>query len=138
MLKRFVHEQTEYKITRLIARGGMALVYEAQQLGVEGFGKTVAIKMILEDISNDPVFREMFIGEAKLVADLVHQNIAQIYQLGKHKASYYMVMEYLSGKTLDEFNARHRQLNWRVPNDLGVFVASRVCRGLEYAHAQRP
>jgi serine/threonine-protein kinase len=67
----------------------------------------------------------------------VHQNIAQIYQLGKHEASYFMVMEYLSGKTVDEFITRHKQLSWRVPVDLGVFIVSRVCRGLEYAHRKK-
>ncbi|GAB4150979.1 MAG: hypothetical protein Kow00107_01550 [Planctomycetota bacterium] len=136
-MKKIRIAETEYDIARTIARGGMAVVYEARQLGVEGFAKTVALKMILEEISSDPAFREMFIGEAKLVADLVHQNIAQIYQLGKHEGSYFMVMEFLSGKTVDEFITRHKQLGWRVPVDLGVFVISRVCRGLEYAHRKR-
>ncbi len=137
MLKVIRIAKTEYEIVRTIARGGMAIVYEARQLGVEGFAKTTAIKMILEEYSKDPVFREMFIGEAKLVADLVHQNITQIYQLGKLEDSYFMVMEFLSGKTVEDFINRHKQLNWRVPINLGVFVISRICRGLEYAHRKR-
>ena len=137
MLEIIKIDETIYEIVRTVARGGMAIVYEARQLGVEGFAKTVAIKMILEDYSNDPAFREMFVGEAKLVADLVHQNIAQIYQLGRHGNSYFMVMEFLSGKTVAEFTARHKQLNWQVPIELGVFIISRICRGLEYAHRKR-
>ncbi|MFA4985381.1 MAG: serine/threonine-protein kinase [Candidatus Brocadiia bacterium] len=137
MQKKINTPETAYEIVRCIARGGMAVVYEARQLGVEGFAKTVAIKMILENICKDPEFKEMFVGEAKLVADLVHQNIAQIYQLVDYGGSYFMVMEFLSGKTVDEFNSRHKQLGWKVPQDLAVFVASRVCRGLEYAHRKR-
>ncbi len=137
MLEIIKIDETIYEIVRTVARGGMAIVYEARQLGVEGFAKTVAIKMILEDYSNDPAFREMFVGEAKLVADLVHQNIAQIYQLGRHENSYFMVMEFLSGKTVADFVARHKQLNWQVPIELGVFIISRICRGLEYAHRKR-
>jgi serine/threonine-protein kinase len=88
-------------------------------------------------VSADPQFTEMFIGEAKLVADLVHQYIVQIYQLGKTGSTFYMAMEYVNGVNLDEFMRRHRERGYNVPVDLVTYVISRVCRGLEYAHAKR-
>ena len=127
----------KYEIVRPIAKGGMGVVYEAIQHGVEGFRKTVAIKVILEEYSKDPEFVEMFIGEAKLVADLVHQNIVQIYQLGKMADYYYIVMEYINGVNLKEFMEQHQKQGKKVPVDLAAFIVSRVCRGLEYAHNKK-
>jgi serine/threonine-protein kinase len=79
----------------------------------------------------------MFIGEAKLVANLVHQNIVQIYKLGKIGNTFYIAMEYVLGINLQEFMNRHIELGLKVPIDLAAFILSRVCRGLEYAHSKR-
>lgn len=126
-----------FTLTRKIADGGMGSVYEAVLHGPEGFRKVVAIKMILEKYSTDPDFIQMFIGEAKLVADLVHQNIVQIYQLGTLGNLYYMAMEYINGINLQQFMSHHREIGREVPLEIGVFIISRVCRGLEYAHKKR-
>ncbi|RME02817.1 MAG: serine/threonine protein kinase [Planctomycetota bacterium] len=115
----------------------MGIVYEAIQHGIEGFRKTVALKIIQEEFSNDAEFVEMFIGEAKLVADLVHQNIVQIYQLGKMAHSYYIAMEYINGVDLKKFIDRHIELKRQVPPDIAAFIISRICRGLEYAHKKK-
>lgn len=127
----------KFEIAREIAKGGMGTVYEAIQHGVEGFQKTVALKVILREYSRDPEFVEMFIGEAKLVADLVHQNIVQIYQLGKMRSYYYLAMEYINGFNLKQFIERHQTLGREIPIELAAFVISRVCRGLEYAHNKK-
>jgi len=82
-MQAFLNDNLKFRLVRELAEGGMGSVYEVQQFGAEGFEKTMAIKVILEDFANDDEFKEMFIGEAKLVADLVHQNIVQIYQLGE-------------------------------------------------------
>lgn len=123
-------------IVRTIAKGGMGHVYQAVQHGVEGFAKTVAVKTILERYSGDEEFVRMFIGEAKLVADLVHQNIVQVYHLGRASGILYIVMEYVEGVNLREILARQAEAGRRLPLELAAFVASRVCRGLEYAHKQ--
>jgi serine/threonine-protein kinase len=78
----------------------------------------------------------MFIGEAKLVADLVHPNIVQIYQLGKKGRNYYIAMEFINGRNLMQLMRRNFQLERNVPIDLSTFIVSRVCRGLEYAHSK--
>ncbi len=115
----------------------MGSVYEAILSGSEGFEKQITIKTIRERFTGDEDFVDMFIGEAKLVADLVHQNIVQIYKLGRIKNTFYIAMEYVHGVNLQEFMARHLELGQKVPTDLGAFIVSRICRGLEYAHSKR-
>lgn len=127
-------DHTRYRPVRVIAEGGMGTVYEAIQYGAEGFEKTIALKTILEEYSRDTEFVEMFIGEAKLVADLVHQNIVQIYQLGKHGNQYYIAMEFIHGLNLEKFMDTHFDQDKPIPTDICTFLISRVCRGLEYAH----
>jgi serine/threonine-protein kinase len=136
MLLKLESEQI-YHLTRLIARGGMGSVYVAEQLGEAGFTKTVAIKMIRRRLAQDPVFIERFIAEAKLVADLVHENIVQVHNLQLAGGEHFMVMEYVDGVTLEKFIARHVSQSVPLPIDLGAFITSRICRGLEYAHAAR-
>ncbi len=126
-----------YELVQPIAEGGMGVVYEACQKGVDHFRKTVAIKVIREEYSAIPEFRSNFVGEARLVADLIHTNIVQTYHLGAFGTQYYMVMEYVKGVNLEEFNYQHRLLGRTVPADVAVFIVSRVCRGLAYAHAKR-
>ncbi len=112
----------------------MGCVYEAEQLGVEGFVKRVAIKTINDKHLDNPDFISRFIGEAKLVANLVHPNIVQIYQLDKYSGGYYIAMEYISGITCSELLSLHRGLGISTPIDYITFIISRIARGLEYAH----
>src|SRR5690606_31499269 len=63
-----IEDTNTFKLVCKIAEGGMGAVYEATQMGSDGFAKRMAIKTILEDFSNNEEFVEMFIGEAKLVA----------------------------------------------------------------------
>ena len=81
----------------------MGLVYEAVQSGIGGFRKVVAIKLIREEYSSIEEFRNNFIGEAKLVADLIHTNIVQTYHLGRINEQYFMTMEFVTGWNLEEF-----------------------------------
>lgn len=114
----------------------MGIVYEALQRGSGNFTKRVAIKLIREEYSAIEEFRSNFIGEARLVSDLIHTNIVQTYHLGEVGGQYFMTMEYVRGVNLEQFLDRHRLLERQVPVDLAVFIVSRVCRGLAYAHAK--
>ena len=126
----------QYRLLRLLAEGGMGRVFLAEQFGSSGFSKTVAIKIIHRDLVDEKMFRELFIGEAKLTADLIHENIVQVYQLVEYKQSYGIVMEYLHGTTLDGINDRLDEINDYCPPELGAFVISRVARALAYAHTK--
>lgn len=134
-LKKLDHE-INYRLVRRLAEGGMGIVYEGQQHGVDKFSKTVAIKLIREEYSNIKEFRSNFIGEAKLVADLIHTNIVQTYHLGEIEGQYSIIMEYVNGINLEEFHFKHLSLGIPVPVDLAVFIVSRICRGLAYAHTK--
>ena len=128
---------TEYCLQRKIATGGMGAIYAADQYGVDGFVKRVALKLLRKELSESKEFVSMFIGEARLVSGLVHQNIVQIYQLGKFENNYFIAMEYIDGIDLEQFMTRHAQLKRSIPIELCVYIVSRICRGLEYAHNKR-
>ena len=84
----------------------MGIVYEAQQIGTRGFVKRVAIKVIRERYAAQPEFIENFIGEAKLVADLIHTNIVQTYHLGDIGGGCFICMELIRGVNLEQFAQR--------------------------------
>jgi serine/threonine protein kinase len=129
-----IFNELHYKLVNTIAEGGMGVVYEARQMGTGQFSKRVAIKLIREEYSQIDEFRQNFIGEARLVADLIHTNIVQTYHLGQISGLYFMTMEYVDGITLDDFLQRHTQTAQAIPVDLAAFIVSRICRGLSYAH----
>jgi len=131
-----IFSELHYEMTRKVAEGGMGVVYEAEQLGVGNFRKVVAVKLIREEYSAIEQFQNNFIGEARLVADLIHTNIVQTYHLGMVGGQYFMVMEFVRGIHLEQFIDQHRKVGRSVPIDLAAFIVSRVARGLTYAHAK--
>src|SRR5882724_5534516 len=122
---------------RKVADGGMGVVYEAEQLGAGRFRKVVAVKLIREEYSAIEEFQKNFIGEARLVADLIHTNIVQTYHLGQVGGQYFMVMEFVRGVNLEQLLERHRSIKRQMPVDIAAFIISRVARGLAYAHQKR-
>lgn len=136
-LPKIITDNVRYELLRPIAQGGMGSVYEAVQYGASGFRKRVAIKIIREEYASMPLFRKNFMGEAQLVADLVHANIVQIYHLAHYRNRYLMVMEYVNGKNLEQFNLQHCALGARVPCKIAAFIMSRVTRALLHAHRQK-
>jgi eukaryotic-like serine/threonine-protein kinase len=131
-----IFNELHYEMTRKIADGGMGVVYEAHQLGAGNFRKVVAVKLIREEYSAIEEFQNNFIGEARLVADLIHTNIVQTYHLGQVGGQYFMVMEFVRGVNLEQFLEQHRKLGKAIPVDLAAFIVSRVARGLTYAHSK--
>ena len=125
-----------YAIVRKLSEGGMGIVYEAEQHGARGFIKRVAVKVIRQNFAEQPMFIENFIGEAKLVADLIHTNIVQTYNLGEKDGMYFIAMELIRGVNLEEFCVRLKALDRTLPVELAVFITSRIVRGLAYAHAK--
>jgi serine/threonine-protein kinase len=123
-----------FKLVRTIAEGGMATVYEAEQLGPAGFSKRIALKVIHPRFARRKEFLQLFIDEAKLSANLAHGNIVQIFQLGEIEGDYFITMEFIQGPTLRALIDRHRELGTPIPRTLAAYVASRVCRALDFAH----
>ncbi len=123
-----------FRLIRKIAEGGMATVYESEQLGPAGFTKTIALKVIHPEYARQQEFLQLFIDEAKLSANLLHGNIVQIYQLGEESGDYFIAMEFIRGPTLRAVIDRHRELGEPIPRPLAAYVVSRVCRALDFAH----
>jgi serine/threonine-protein kinase len=126
-----------YNVVRKIFEGGMGIVYEAEQLGTHGFIKRVAIKVIRQHFASQKMFLDNFIGEAKLVADLIHTNIVQTYHLGSSGNLYFIAMELIRGVNLEQFVHRLAEKRRVLPLELAVFIVSRMARALAYAHAKR-
>jgi serine/threonine protein kinase len=131
-----IESEFQYQITRKIFEGGMGIVYEAEQHGARNFVKRIAIKVVRQSYANQRNFIENFIGEAKLVADLIHTNIVQTYHLGEARGVYFIAMELIRGVNLEQFNTQLSDKKRQLPVELAVFVASRIARGLAYAHAK--
>ncbi len=124
----------KYILAEKLATGGMAQLYIAKIVGIEGFEKLVAIKMILPHLAKEKEFVESFIDEAKLAALLNHQNNVQIYDFGCIDESYFICMEYLLGKDLRAIINQAREQKKPISLENALYITSRVCAGLDYAH----
>ena len=131
-----IESDFRYEIVRKIFEGGMGIVYEAEQHGAREFVKRVAIKVIRPNFGSQKMFIENFIGEAKLVADLIHTNIVQTYHLGEAKGVCFICMELIRGVNLEQFAHQLADKKRQLPKELAVFITSRIARGLAYAHAK--
>src|SRR4051812_35846461 len=89
-----------YILDRKLASGGMAEVFLARQMGPGGFEKTCVVKRMLAHLSEDTTFIEMFLDEARLAARLAHPGLAQIFDFGHERDTYYLALEYVPGANL--------------------------------------
>jgi len=131
-----IQSEFHYEVVRKIFEGGMGIVYEAEQHGARHFVKRVAIKIIRSNYASQKTFIENFVGEAKLVADLIHTNIVQTYHLGETNGVCFIAMELIRGVNLEQFTHQLADKRRVLPKELAVFITSRVARGLAYAHAK--
>ncbi|HEX7617384.1 MAG TPA: serine/threonine-protein kinase, partial [Verrucomicrobiae bacterium] len=131
-----IESDFRYEIVRKIFEGGMGIVFEAEQHGAREFVKRVAIKVIRPNFASQKTFIENFIGEAKLVADLIHTNIVQTYHLGEAKGVCFICMELIRGVNLEQFTHQLADKKRQLPKELAVFITSRIARGLAYAHSK--
>lgn len=115
----------------------MAEIFLAKMEGPGGFEKLLALKRILPHLSADHEFISMFIDEAKTTSQLTQSNIVHIYEFGEIDNTYYLAMEYVEGKNLRQILARSEELNRPVPVEHAVYIAAKICEGLDYAHRFR-
>jgi CheY-like chemotaxis protein len=126
-----------YQLLQKIGAGGMAEVFKARMSGEQGFEKIVAIKRIVPHMATNADFVTMFVDEAKLAAQLNHNNITHIYDLGKVDAWHYIAMEYVEGKDLRTLLKLAKERSFPLPPELALFIASKIANALDYAH-RRP
>jgi serine/threonine protein kinase len=123
-----------YELLLPIAQGGMATVWAARQKGSRGFQKTVAIKTMLPNLSEDPQFEQMFLDEAALAARIHHPNVAEILDLGEQEDILYIVMEWIDGEALSTITKQAKKINVTIQHHIGLKVVSQACLGLHAAH----
>ena len=116
-----------YRLGETIGYGGMATVYQAED---SRLGRTVAVKVLADNLAADPKFRERFLREARLAARLGHRNVVHVFDVGEADDRPFIVMECVDGGTLADVLARGPMSPARVAD-----VARQVAEGLAHAHA---
>jgi eukaryotic-like serine/threonine-protein kinase len=117
-----------YAVTARIAHGGMATVYQATDMRLD---REVALKVMHAELARDEEFVRRFIGEAKSVARLSHQNVVAVFDQGADGPFLYLAMEYVPGRTL---KALLRD-SGRFPPATALEIMAGVLDGLAAAHA---
>jgi serine/threonine-protein kinase len=117
----------KYKIVRLLGEGGMGVVYEATHTLI---GRRLAVKVLHPEVSQMPELVERFYNEARTAAAVGHEHIIEITDMGTHKGSPFIVMEFLEGQALTEY-MRDRILG--IPD--AVAITLQVLDALNAVHA---
>lgn len=117
-----------YEIIEEIGSGGMAQVYKARCNVLNRF---VAIKVLKEEFTDDQDFIDKFKQESMSVAKLNHKNIVNVYDTGVDDNIYYIVMELVSGITLNELIEEKKRLDISEAVDIAI----QICEALEHAHS---
>lgn len=117
----------KFRLTREIGRGGMAAVYEAENVDI---GKRVAVKILAAELITSRVVRERFLREARAAAAIRSPYICDVYDSGMFEERPFLVMELLEGESLYDMMTRVRRLDI----DTTRIIATQVARGLQKAH----
>lgn len=116
-----------YQLDQRLDSGGMAVVYRAHDLMLE---RSVAVKIMRENFSADPDFRERFHQEARAAANLSHPNIVTVHDFGFDQQRVFIVLEYIPGTNLKR-TLQHRR---RLDQDETLDIMIQACAGVGYAH----
>ena len=116
-----------YRILEQIGMGGMATVYRANDEKLE---RSVTVKVLKEEFTEDEDFRSRFKTEARAAAKLSHPNIVNVYDVGEGNGIYYIVMEYVHGETLKKVIQKSAPLD----NVTTLSIAIQMASALEHAH----
>ena len=116
-----------YEIIKSIGEGGMANVYLAQDTFLD---RKVAVKVLRGDLANDEKFIRRFQREAYNASSLSHPNIVEMYDVGEDNGTYYIVMEYVEGRTLKQLLKKRGNLT--TPEVVDIML--QLTDGIAYAH----
>ncbi|MDD3850958.1 MAG: protein kinase, partial [Firmicutes bacterium] len=116
-----------YEIVEKIGSGGMSFVYKAR---CSLLNRYVAVKILRPEFTSDENFVKKFRQESQAAASLSHHNIVSIYDVGVDDDIYYIVMEYIEGKTLKQFIRERGRMN---PHHAAE-IAQQICKALVHAH----
>lgn len=116
-----------YRVLRLLGQGGMGLVFQAEDVQLH---RPVALKVMRPDFAIQERARERFLREAQAAAALKHDHIVTIYQVGEESGVPFLAMEFLAGKSLEDWLQPDRRAS--LPETLTI--ARQIARGLAAAH----
>lgn len=119
---------SNYKITDFVEEGGMGTIYKGSHIKLE---RAVAIKILHQNLTSNPQFKERFLNEAKILAKLSHPNIINIYDFIEQDGQYYIVAEFVEGKPLDKLISGN-QIN---SIELALQLFRQILSGIGYAHS---
>jgi len=119
-----------YALLEEIGRGGMGIVYKAQDNILE---RVVAYKVLPANLKEHPQALKNFLREAKSAARLNHPNIVTVYDAGEESGTYYIAMEFVEGETIKQILNREGKLGHRAI----LMISGQICKALEYAHDRR-
>ncbi len=123
-------------LLRKIAKGGMAEIFLAKNVGAEGFEKDLVIKRILPHFSEDEEFVTMFVDEASIASKLAHANIVQIYDFDQVDGAFYIAMEYVNGKDLKDVIGDGLKQGRPLSPAQTVSIIIELAKALHYAHTK--
>jgi serine/threonine-protein kinase len=119
-----------YRIVAPVGRGGMGVVYQAEEVGLGG--RPVALKLLPPGLAGDPAFRERFLREMRVAAAIDHPNIIPVYRAGDERGRLYIAMRYV-----DAFDLRRvLQAEGRLSAGRTLAILAQVARALDAAHAR--
>jgi len=121
---------SKYTVLQELGAGGMGKVYKGLLIGQAGFQRPIVMKQLRN--SQDPAHVQLFVDEARRYAVLDHENIGRIFDFDRVNGEMCLILEYIDGWSLIEYLERHRALARKPDVELAVFIASRVCRALQY------
>lgn len=125
-----------YRIVRQLAEGGMGVVYLARAEGAAGFIKPVVLKLILPKLSASPQFLGMFVREAQILAQLRHPGIVDVIEFGEQDGAYIMVLEYVAGYHLGQWQVFLKRVGRVLPSELAIQIVIGVLDALHHVHTQ--
>jgi len=117
-----------------LGSGGMATVHRAEQRGIAGFRRVVALKRLHANVAADPELLKAFIHEARLASYLKHTNVAQTFDLGKVGDTYFIAMEFVAGPTLGQLMRQCTTAAGPIPLGIVLSILSQICDALDHAH----
>jgi serine/threonine protein kinase len=126
-----------YQFLQEVGKGGVASVHRARHIHPQYADRSLAVKVLHESLSQDPVVVSLFRREAYVLSLLKHPGVVQTFEAGDNEGRLFIAMEYIDGRDLDEFLFRCQHVKLTVPLPILTHVAGEVLRALIYAHNLR-
>jgi serine/threonine-protein kinase len=123
-----------YRILQALGQGGMGVVYLGRTEGAAGFSRPVVVKAILPTLLERPDMADMFIREARILANLNHPGIVRVLDFGREGGRYLMVLEYVAGYDLARWRRYLVKTQRQAPTELAVYIVCQVLDALNYVH----